>query len=83
MQFFKGKLVDDAPQGIDKFEIEVPDCGDNIPTEILPDCGDNMPVIEIPTVEMPDFMGIKAKYVGIVIPMKKKSACHPIGRRKH
>lgn len=83
MQFFKGKLVDDAVKGIDKFEIEVPDCGDNMPTEVLPDCGDNMPVVEIPTVEVPDFLEVKAEYVEDIIPVKKKSACHPIGRRKH
>lgn len=83
MQFFKGKLIDDASQSIDKFEIEVPNCGDNMPMEILPDCGDNMPTIEMPTVEVPDFVEVKAEYLDMAIPMKKKSACHPIGRRKH
>lgn len=83
MQFFKGKLVDDAVKGINKFEIEVPDCGDNMPTEILPDCGDNMPTIEMPMVEVPDFVKVKAEYVENVMPVKKKSMCHPIGRRKH
>lgn len=83
MQFFKGKLVDDVVRGIDKFEIEVPDCGDNMPTEVLPDCGDDMPTIEMPMVEVPDFVEVKAGYVENVIPIKKKSMCHPIGRRKH
>lgn len=83
MQFFKGKLVDDAVRGIDKFEIEVPDCGDNMPTEVLPDCGDDMPTIEMPMVEVPDFVEVKAEYLDMAIPMKKKSMCHPIGRRKH
>lgn len=83
MQFFKGKLVDDNSKGIDAFEIEVPDCGDNMPVEILPDCGDQMPVIEMPIVNVPDFMEIKAEYVENITPIKKKSVCHPIGRRKH
>lgn len=83
MQFFKGKLVDDVTQGIDKFEIVVPDCGDNMPVEVLPDCGDNMPMIEVPEVAVPDFIEVKAEYIDMVIPMKKKSVCHPIGRRKH
>lgn len=83
MQFFKGKLVDDASKSIDAFEIEVPDCGDNMPTEVLPNCGDNMPMIEVPEVVVPDFIEVKAEYIDMVIPMKKKSACHPIGRRKH
>lgn len=83
MQFFKGKLVDDATKGIDKFEIEVPDCGDNMPTEVLPNCGDNMPTIEMPMFEVPDFVEVKAEYLDMAVPMKKKSMCHPIGRRKH
>lgn len=83
MQFFKGKLVDDATKGIDKFEIEVPNCGDNMPIEVLPDCGDNMPTIEMPMFEVPDFTEVKAEYVEDIMPMKKKSMCHPIGRRKH
>lgn len=83
MQFFKGKLIDDATKGVDKFEIEVPDCGDNMPTEVLPNCGDNMPTIEMPMFEVPDFVNVKAEYVEDVMPIKKKSMCHPIGRRKH
>lgn len=83
MQFFKGKLVDDATKGIDKFEIEVPDCGDNMPTEVLSDCGDDMPTVEMPMVEVPDFVEVKAEYVEDIMPIKKKSMCHPIGRRKH
>lgn len=83
MQFFKGKLVDDASKSIDAFEIEVPDCGDNMPMEVLPNCGDQMPMIEVPEVAVPDFVEVKAEYVDMAIPMKKKSACHPIGRRKH
>ena len=95
MQFFKGKLVDDASKSIDAFEIEVPncgddmpmevlpDCGDDMPMEVLPDCGDQMPTIEVPEVVVPDFIEVKAEYIDMTIPMKKKSACHPIGRRKH
>lgn len=83
MQFFKGKLVDDASKSIDAFEIEVPNCGDDMPMEVLPDCGDQMPTIEVPEVVVPDFIEVKAEYIDMTIPMKKKSACHPIGRRKH
>lgn len=83
MQFFKGKLVDDVVKGINKFEIEVSDCGDNMPTEVLPDCGDDMPTIEMPMVEVPDFVEVKAEYIENVMPVKKKSMCRPIGRRKH
>lgn len=83
MQFFKGKLVDDVSKGVNAFEIEVPDCGDNMPTEVLPDCGDQMPVIEIPIVEVPDFTEVKVEYVEDIVPVKKRSAYHPIGRRKH
>lgn len=83
MQFFKGKLVDDASKSIDAFKIEVPNCGDDMPMEVLPDCGDQMPTIEVPEVAVPDFIEVKAEYIDMGIPMKKKSACHPIGRRKH